>query len=136
MNMNSQNPYLPAIGRVLIAAIFIFSGLGKIAAPAMTQGYIASVGLPAPLLGYFLAIVVELGGGTLLLLGFQTRIVGLVMAIFTVATAVFFHRNFADQDQMIHFLKNTAMTGGLLQVVAFGAGSFSLDGWLSARVAA
>jgi putative oxidoreductase len=136
MNMNSYNPYLPTIGRALIAAIFIFSGLGKIAAPAMTQGYIASVGLPAPLLGYLLAIVVELGGGTLLLLGFKTRIVGLVMAIFTVATAVLFHRNFVDQNQLIHFLKNIAMTGGLLQVVAFGAGSFSLDERLSARVAA
>jgi putative oxidoreductase len=134
--MNTQSPYVPAFGRLLIAAIFIISGLGKIAAPAMTQGYIGSVGLPAPLFAYLLAIVVEVGGGILLVVGFQTRIVALVMAIFTVATALCFHRDFADQNQMIHFLKNIAMAGGLLQVFAFGAGAFSLDGRLSGRVAA
>ena len=73
--MNTQSTFLPAFGRLLIAVIFIISGLGKIAAPAMTQGYIGSVGLPAPLF-YLLAIVVEIGGGILLVVGFQTRIVG------------------------------------------------------------
>jgi putative oxidoreductase len=134
--MNTQSTYLPAFGRLLIAVIFIISGLGEIVAPAMTQGYISSVGLPAPFFSYLLAIVVEIGGGILLVVGFQTRIVALVMAIFTIATAVFFHRDFADQNQMIHFLKNIAMAGGLLQVAAFGAGTFSLDGRLSGRVAA
>ncbi|MBN8953956.1 MULTISPECIES: DoxX family protein [unclassified Rhizobium] len=134
--MNTQSSYLPAFGRLLIAVIFIFSGLGKIAEPAMTQGYISSVGLPAPLLAYLAAIAVEIGGGILLVIGFQTRIVALAMAVFTVVTALFFHHDFADQNQMIHFLKNVAMAGGLLQVVAFGAGAFSLDGRQSARVAA
>lgn len=134
--MNTQSLYVPALGRLLIAAIFIISGLGKIAAPAMVQGYIASVGLPAPLFAYLLAIVVEVGGGILLVVGFQTRIVALVLAIFTVVSALFFHNDFADQNQVIHFLKNIAMTGGLLQVFAFGAGAFSLDGRLSGRVAA
>lgn len=132
--MNTSPAYLPAFGRLLIAAIFIISGLGKIAAPEMTLGYIGSVGLPAPIIGYLLAIVVEVGGGILLVVGFQTRIVAVVMALFTVATALFFHRNFADQNQMIHFLKNIAMAGGLLQVAAFGAGAFSIDGRQSGRI--
>jgi putative oxidoreductase len=117
-----------AFGRLLIAVIFLVSGLGKIAAPAATQGYIASAGLPVPMLVYLIAIVIEVGGGVLLVLGFQTRLVALIMAVFSVATALGFHHDFADQNQMIHFLKNIAMAGGLLQVVAFGAGALSLDG--------
>jgi putative oxidoreductase len=116
-----------AFGRLLIAVIFLMSGLSKIAAPAMTQGYIASAGLPAPMLAYLIAIVIEVGGGVLLVLGLQTRLVALIMAAFCVATALSFHHDFADQNQMIHFLKNIAMAGGLLQVVAFGAGALSLD---------
>jgi putative oxidoreductase len=123
----TQTTAFSAIGRLLIAAVFILSGLSKIAAPTVTQGYIASVGLPAPLLGYVIAIVVEVGGGVLLLVGYQARIVSLVVAAFTLATALFFHNNFADQNQMIHFLKNIAMIGGLLQITAFGGGSFSID---------
>ena len=120
--------YLPAFGRLLIAVIFLLSGFSKIAAPAGTQAYIASVGLPAPFLAYLVAVVIELGGGILLVVGFHTRIVALVMALFTVAAALSFHTDFADENQMIHFLKNIAMAGGLLQVVAFGAGALSLDG--------
>ncbi|MDB5533608.1 MAG: LysR family transcriptional regulator, partial [Hyphomicrobiales bacterium] len=67
--MNAQTRYLPALGRLLIAIIFIFAGLGKIAAPEATQGYIASMGLPFPLLGYLLSILIEVGGGVLLLIG-------------------------------------------------------------------
>jgi putative oxidoreductase len=125
--MQNQSTALAATGRILIAVLFLLSGFGKIAAPAMTQGYIAAAGLPAPLLGYLIAIIVEIGGGLLLVIGYQTRIVALVVAAFTVAAALAFHNNFADQNQMIHFLKNIAVTGGLLQVAAFGAGSFSLD---------
>ena len=80
------------------------------------------------MLAYLIAIVIEVGGGVLLVLGFQTRLVALIMAVFSVATALGFHHDFADQNQMIHFLKNIAMAGGLLQVVAFGAGALSLDG--------
>jgi len=123
-----QSAHIAAFGRLLIAVLFLLSGFGKIAAPAMMQGYIASVGLPAPLLGLLIAIAVEIGGGILLVLGYQTRIVASVMAVFTIATALAFHNNFSDQNTMVHFLKNIAITGGLLQVVAFGAGSFSIDG--------
>jgi putative oxidoreductase len=90
--------------------------------------------LPAPAIAYAIAVIVEIGGGILLVLGFHTRLVALVLAVFCVATAFGFHSNFADQNQMINFMKNIAMTGGLLQVVAFGAGAFSLDNRrLSAR---
>jgi putative oxidoreductase len=130
--MNAQTRYLPALGRLMIAVIFVFAGLGKIAAPAATQGYIASTGLPFPLLGYLLAVLVEVGGGVLLLVGYQTRIVAAVLALFSLVTALIFHSNFEDQNMMIHFLKNVAMAGGLLQVVAFGAGAFSVDSWRGA----
>jgi putative oxidoreductase len=123
-----SNDYTATFGRLLIAGLFLLSGLGKIAAPAMTQSYIASAGLPLPLLGYLIAVVVEVGGGLLLAVGYRTTLVAIVMAVFTLATAVFFHNNFADQNQMIHFLKNIAIAGGLLQVAAFGAGALSVDG--------
>jgi putative oxidoreductase len=123
----SQTNYLAAVGRLFLAILFILSGLGKIMAPEATQGYIASVGLPLPLPSYLLAIVVEFGGGLLLVAGYQTRIVSLVIAAFTLATAFIFHNNFADQNQMIHFLKNISIAGGLLQVAAYGAGALSLD---------
>ena len=129
--MNKQYAFVATFGRLLIAAIFLMSGLGKVANPEMTQGYIASAGLPFPLLAYLIAVAVEVGGGAILVVGFQTRIVGIVLAIFTVAAALSFHHNFADQNQMVHFLKNIAITGGLLQVVAVGAGRFSVDGQLA-----
>jgi putative oxidoreductase len=125
--MNSTTPFFAAAGRVLLAAIFLISGLGKLADPAGTQGYIAAAGLPAPLLAYLAAVVVEVGGGVLLVVGYQTRIVALAIAGFSIVAALAFHNSFADINQMIHFLKNVAMAGGLLQVAAFGAGSFSLD---------
>ncbi len=124
----SQTNLLAAVGRLLIALIFIASGLGKIAAPGATQGYIATVGLPLPMISYLIAVIVELAGGIVILIGYQARITGLVLAAFTLATAMIFHTNFADQDQMIHFLKNVAIAGGLLQVAAFGAGALSIDG--------
>jgi putative oxidoreductase len=128
LNRVTLNSYIGAVGRLLIAALFLISGLGKIATPALTQGFIASAGLPLPLLAYFVAIAIEVGGGILLILGYQSRIVASVMAVFTVAAAVGFHSDFADQNAMAHFLKNISITGGLLQVVALGAGSFSIDG--------
>jgi putative oxidoreductase len=118
---------LPFIGRLLIAAIFLISGAGKIAMPAATIGAIASVGLPFPQLGLVIVVFVELAGGIALILGYRARLAAAMLAAFCIATAVLFHSNVADQNQLVHFLKNIAMTGGLLQVVAFGAGRFGLD---------
>jgi len=123
----STPTYLPALGRLLIALIFVLSGLSKIAAPANTIAYIQSAGAPFAPAAFGIAAVVEVIGGLALLVGFQTRLVAAILATFTLAAAVLFHNNLADQNQMIHFMKNLAITGGLLQVVAFGAGAFSLD---------
>lgn len=128
--MNTVNPntsVIPVIGRVLLAAIFIISGLGKLAAPAATMGYIASTGLPFAPLALAIAIGVELGGGLLLVLGVKTRLVAAGLAVFSIVTGLAFHNAVGDQNQMIHLLKNFAMAGGLLQVVAFGAGAYSFD---------
>jgi putative oxidoreductase len=119
--------YLPFVGRLLIGLPFAMSGLGKLAAYGKTTAMIAAVGLPLPPLGFVVAIVLELGGGLLLIAGYRVRPVALALAVFAVAAGVAFHRNFADQNQMIHFLKNVMMAGGLLQIAAFGAGAFSLD---------
>jgi putative oxidoreductase len=115
------------IGRILIAVIFIFSGLGKVATPDATIGYVTAVGVPAPLLGYIAATVLELAGGVLLVVGYQTRVIALLLAAYSIITALIFHHAFGDQNQMFHFLKNVAMAGGLIQVVAFGAGAYSFD---------
>jgi putative oxidoreductase len=123
--------YLAFVGRLLIGLPFAMSGLGKLAAYGPTTAMIAAVGLPIPPLAYAVAVVVELGGGLLLVAGYQARLVATVLALFSIATALSFHSNFADQNQMIHFLKNVMMAGGLLQVAAFGAGAISLDNRLS-----
>jgi putative oxidoreductase len=129
---NSNSGVVPFVGRILVAAIFILSGLGKIGAPAATQGYIAAMGLPAPLLAYIGAIAIELGGGLLLLAGYRTKLIAAALALFSIVTAFIFHHALADQNQMIHFLKNFAMAGGLLQFVAYGAGRISVDNRIAA----
>jgi putative oxidoreductase len=119
--------YVPFAGRLMIGLPFAMSGLGKLAAIGPTTEMIRAAGLPLPSMALTLSVVVEVGGGLLLVAGFKTRIVAAALALFSLATAVSFHSNFADQNQMIHFLKNVMMAGGLLQIVAFGAGALSLD---------
>ena len=119
--------YLPLLGRILIGVPFLMSGLGKIGAYDRVVGMIAAAGLPLAPLGWVIAIAVEIGGGLLLIAGFRVRPAAFVMAAFTLAAAIFFHRNFADQNQMIHFLKNIMLIGGLLNIGYFGAGPLSLD---------
>jgi putative oxidoreductase len=118
---------VPLVGRILLSVIFVLSGLSKLAAPAATIGYIESAGLPFPPIGLAIAAFIEIVGGLALIAGYRTRVAAAVLAVFTVATALAFHNNFADQNQFVHFFKNISMAGGLLQVVAFGAGRFSLD---------
>jgi putative oxidoreductase len=130
----TNNSVAPVIGRILLATIFVFSGFGKLLAPAATIGYIQSTGLPMASLGLVAAIIVELGGGLLLALGYKTRLVAVVLAVFSVVTGLIFHSALGDQNQLIHFLKNLAMAGGLLQVAAFGAGAYSLDAKATRRI--
>lgn len=112
--------------RLLLALIFIVAGWGKLQDPAGTAGYMSTVGLPAFLV--WPTILLELGGGILILIGFQTRIVALLLAGFCVLSGALFHNNFADQMQAINFLKNLAIAGGFLSLVVNGAGGWSLDG--------
>ena len=116
-----------AAGRLMLSAIFLLSAASKLAAPSLTIGYIASVGTPLPEVAYGLAVFVELVGGLALVAGYRTRLIALALAGFSIATAVMFHNQLSDQNQFIHFFKNVAMAGGLMQVAAFGAGRFSLD---------
>lgn len=122
------NSALPLLGRVGIAAIFVLSGLSKLAAPAGTIAYIQSAGLPLPQLGLAIALLVELVGGAALVLGYRTRLVAGILAAFSIVTAFAFHFDLGDQNQFIHFFKNVAIAGGLLNVVALGGGAWSLDG--------
>ncbi|MGX5843138.1 DoxX family protein [Mesorhizobium sp. ArgA1] len=115
------------LGRVLLAAIFLLSGFGKLTAIAGTAGYFGSLGLPLPTVTAIVVGLIELVGGLAILVGFQTRIVAWVLAIFTVATGLVAHMNWADQMQMINFLKNLAITGGFLVLASSGAGAYSID---------
>jgi putative oxidoreductase len=122
----------PLAGRILIALLFIPAGIGKIADFAGTVGYIASVGLPLPQIAAVLTIIVEIGAGLALLVGFKARYAALLLGLFTLAAAVLFHNYWAAPAEMlmvqqINFFKNLAITGGLLFVAAFGAGPFALD---------
>lgn len=122
-----MDKFLSIAARLLMAQIFIISGFGKITGYAATQGYFASMGLPLPGLLTPLVILIELGGGLALLFGFQARWVAGILALFSIGSALIAHTNFADQMQMINFMKNLAMAGGLLMVVKYGAGSPSVD---------
>ncbi len=121
--------YLPFLGRLMIGLPFAMSGLSKLGAYGATTGMIGAAGLPFPPLAFAIAVAAELGGGLLLIAGYRARSVAGALALFSLATALSFHANFADQNQMIHFLKNVMMAGGLLQIAAFGAGALSLDNW-------
>ena len=113
------------IGRLFLSMIFIFSGFTKITGYAATQGYMEAMGVPGMLLP--LVIAVELLGGIAILLGFKARLVAIVMAGFSVVSALLFHQFWIDESQMNPFMKNIAMAGGFLMIFAHGAGAYSID---------
>ena len=113
------------IGRLLLSMIFIFSGFTKITGYAATQGYMEAMGVPVMLLP--LVIAVELLGGIAILLGFKARLVAILMAGFSVVSALLFHQFWIDESQMNPFMKNIAMAGGFLMIFAHGAGAYSID---------
>ncbi len=121
------------VGRVLASVIFIFGGWTKLMAMVGTKAYFAKIGVPLPEIAYWVAVAVELGGGMLFLLGLQTRPLGIVLAVFCIATALLAHANFVDPGQQINFLKNVCMAGGFLAFAAVGGGAFSLDRALGRR---
>lgn len=113
------------IARVFLGQIFLLSGLFKISGYAGTQGYMEAMGVPGMLLP--LVIVLEVGGGLAIIAGWQTRLVSIALAVFTLVAAAIFHNNLADQIQMIMFMKNIAITGGFILLAVHGAGGYSLD---------
>jgi putative oxidoreductase len=121
-----KNP-VPLIARILLSAIFIQSGLGKIMDPSGTQQYMAAYGMP--LTGLFLigAIFCEIFGSLSILLGFKARLGASLLVIFMIPTTLIFHTKLTDQVQMIMFMKNLAIIGGLLMVAYFGPGPISFD---------
>lgn len=125
MNNPSLNNAALLFARILLSAIFIQAGYGKLMGYAASAGYMESMGVPSLLLP--LVILLELGGGLLLLVGFQTRIVSILLAGFCIVSAVLFHMKAGDRNQSIHFMKNLAMAGGFLAMFAAGPGAWSLD---------
>jgi putative oxidoreductase len=113
-------------GRFLLSLIFIIGGFNKIAGYAGTAAYMARMGVPSILLP--LVILTELGGGLLVLVGYQTKIVSLLMAGFALLSGLLFHLKLGDAADMIQFWKNVAIAGGFLSLTAFGGGGWSLDG--------
>ena len=121
------NSLFSLVSRLFLALIFIVAGWGKLNGIEGTAGYMSSAGIPLAGLLVYLVILTELGGGILIAIGYQTRLVAFLMAGFTILSALIFHFNFGDQMQTINFMKNVAIAGGFLSLVANGAGAWSLD---------
>ena len=112
-------------GRILLSGLFLLSGVGKVGAYAATAAYMSSVGVPGVLLP--VVIATEVLGAIAIVLGWQTRITAFLLAGYSLLAALVFHANFADQIEMIMFLKNVSIAGGFLLLVANGAGPLSFD---------
>ena len=129
---------LNLIGRFLIVALFLPAGLSKIAGFEGTVGYFTSLGMAAPTLGVIVAIIAEVAGGVALLVGFQTRIVAILFAVFTLAATIIGHAYWAAPADaafiaQLLFFKNIAVIGGLLVLASSGAGKFSIDGFKDSK---
>jgi putative oxidoreductase len=131
--------YLPALGRLLLSGLFIWSGFAKLKNPSGTAQFFGAMGIPAPGLTVWVTIVVELVGGVAILIGLRARLAAVVLALWCLITGFAVHLAAANSltdpmaayDNMIHFYKNLAMTGGFLYVAAYGAGALSVDNGLT-----
>lgn len=119
------NRFVELGGRILLSALFLTSGLGKIGAYAGTAAYMSSLGVPGAFLPAVIAL--EVFGAVAIIVGWQTKVTAFLLAGFTVLSALIFHSNFADQVQAIMFFKNISIAGGFLLLVASGAGALSID---------
>ncbi|PEN14107.1 DoxX family protein [Longibacter salinarum] len=122
-----MNAYFPTIGRILLGLIFVASGFNKVMQFEGTQQYMEANGLPATAILLVGAIIFELGGGLMVILGFKARTGSLALVLFLIPTTLVFHTNFAEQTQVIQFMKNLAIMGGLLYVAAHGAGPAAIE---------
>ncbi|MES2014215.1 MAG: DoxX family protein [Patescibacteria group bacterium] len=125
--MQKYDSLLTLIGRVAIAAIFIIFGFLKISTFAGMVAFATAAGVPFPTLAIGVAIVVELIGGLMILVGYKTKWAALAVALFLIPVTYYFHRNFADQVNMTMFWKNLSIFGGMLILAAHGAGKYSVD---------
>jgi putative oxidoreductase len=130
--MDTVRKFGPLVGRILLALIFIISGFGKIMGFDATLGYIRSAGLPFAQLSAIAAIVVELGGGILLVVGWKARWAAAALFLFVLVAAFYFHAFWASPPdqvmmQQIQFLKNLGIMGGMLYIMAYGSGPYSVD---------
>lgn len=123
--MNQLQAFSALLGRLFLAMIFIQSGLSKMSDYAATQGYMDAMGVSSALLP--LVIALEVLGGIAIVIGFKARLVALAMAGFSLLSALLFHTNFSDETQTIMLMKNIAIAGGFLMIVAHGAGAYALD---------
>lgn len=128
-----MNDTLMLLGRILIAVIFVHGGYDKALHADATIGYIVKANLPVPTLAWMVAVFVELVVGLAVLFGLFTRVSALGLAAWCIVTGLIYHSDFALPGMQIQLTKNLAMAGGLLYVVAFGGGAFSLDALLRRR---
>ncbi len=129
--MKTVENYSALIGRLLISVLFLMAGLSKISGYVSTQGYMEAMGVSGSLLP--LVIILEVIGAITIIVGFKTRFTALLLAGFSVLSACIFHADFTDQMQTILFMKNIAISGGFLLLIANGAGTFSVDAVLARR---
>ena len=124
----ADTAYITVTGRVLLGFIFLVSAVNKIADPHGTQQYMTAMGMTSmTTLFYIGAVAIELAGSLSLLLGYRAKAGSWLLFLFLIPTTLIFHAHLADQNQLIHFLKNLSMMGGLLYVAQFGAGRYSMD---------
>lgn len=131
--MNTTQNFVELLGRVLLSALFLIAGLGKIGGYAATQGYMEAMGVPGALLP--LVIALEVGGALAIIVGWRTRLTAFLLAGFSIVSALVFHNALGDQVQFVMFMKNFAIAGAFLLLVARGAGDWSLDARRAASVA-
>ena len=118
--------YVPLIARALLGLIFVMSGISKITGFEGTQQYMASQGMPATAFFLVAAIVVEILGGLSVILGVWARVGAAALVLFLIPATLIFHTDFSQQTQMIMFLKNVSIMGGLLLLIAYGSGLYSI----------
>lgn len=129
---NSSNSLVPLFGRILLSAVFIMGGIGKITGFSFEESMVAAKHLPLPAVALGIALIIELVGGLAILAGLFTRLTAWIVFLYMIPTTFLFHNFWAMQgadriDTMIHFEKNLAIMGGLLLLAAFGPGAYSID---------